>query len=176
MDFSILIWLLPAFLFTHEMEEWNILSWYERNYINLPRKTNTSIRTFLIFISLFGFAWIFLATRFTSQRTSAMLISLFAAVILMNAIQHIYWTFLYRQYAPGVITSVVLLIPVILAIYFRFVAEEILSWGILILVNLPILAIGLSQTFRAKNELTAMFNIITRFGVWLATLLRLEKA
>ena len=176
MEFSAFIWLLPIFLFLHEMEEWNILLWYERNYINLPRKTNASIRTFLIFISIFGFGWIFLATRFESQSTRAVLIGLFAAIILLNAIQHIFWAFLFRQYAPGVISSVVLLIPIIFAIFLQVVAEDILPWWVLVLINIPILTIGLSQTFRAKNELTAMFEVISRFGVWLAKILRLEKA
>lgn len=176
MEYSILICLLPVFLFLHEIEEWNILSWYERNYINLPWKTNASIRTFLIFISLFGFGWIFLATRFASQSTSAVLIGFFTAIILLNAIQHIYWAFLFRQYAPGVITSVVLLIPLIFAIFYRAITEDILPWWVLVLINLLILTIGKSQTVRAKNELMAMFKVVNRFGVWLAKALRLEKA
>ncbi len=111
MDFLTLVWLMPLVLFVHEMEEWKILSWYERIFINLPLKTNASIRSFLVFVSLFGFVWTYLATRFESHAVGAIMIGLLAAVILLNAIQHIYWSFLFRQYAPGVITSIVLLVP-----------------------------------------------------------------
>jgi len=49
MSFLTAIWLLPIALALHEAEEWNILGWEQRNFVNLPAKTNASVRTFLVF-------------------------------------------------------------------------------------------------------------------------------
>ncbi len=46
MSFLTAIWLLPVALLLHEAEEWNILRWEQRNFVNLPAKTNVSVRTF----------------------------------------------------------------------------------------------------------------------------------
>ncbi|SRR6266567_7318237 len=90
MSFLTAIWLLPVALLLHEAEEWNILRWEQRNFVNLPAKTNAGVRTFLVFFTLFGFLWTALA-----------------AGAFLNALQHLFYTLYFRQYTPGVITSVV---------------------------------------------------------------------
>jgi hypothetical protein len=34
-SFSSIVWLLPTALLIHEVEEWNILRWYRRNFVDL---------------------------------------------------------------------------------------------------------------------------------------------
>jgi len=55
LDFLQVVWLLPIAFALHEAEEWWILGWYERNFVDLTAKTNTSIHTFLVFASMVGF-------------------------------------------------------------------------------------------------------------------------
>lgn len=173
-SFSALIWLFPLALALHEAEEWYIIGWYERNFVDLPPKTDASTRTFLVFMSLLGFVWTGLALLFPDPRAGAFLLSLLAMVVLLNALQHLYWLWAFRAYAPGVITSLLFLIP--LMVHFGRVALEqalLPMWYVLVLLGLVLL--GLVQTVRAGNRMTASFRAMSRFGRYLAGVLGLEK-
>ena len=50
-------WLFPFAVLLHEAEEWNIVSWYHRNYVGLPPITNKSARWVLAFVSFIGILW-----------------------------------------------------------------------------------------------------------------------
>lgn len=56
-DYSTSVWFLPVAYALHELEEWNILGWHQRNYIDLPPPTDRTIRTFLMFATVVGFVW-----------------------------------------------------------------------------------------------------------------------
>lgn len=111
MSYLTAIWLLPVAMALHEVEEWNILGWEQRNFANLPAKTNTSVRTFLVFLTLFGFLWTALAAWLNNPKIAAYMILALAAGAFLNTLQHLFYTMYFRQYAPGVITSVVLYLP-----------------------------------------------------------------
>ncbi|MEX2029640.1 MAG: HXXEE domain-containing protein [Anaerolineales bacterium] len=174
MLYAILIWLLPVVILLHELEEWNILHWIQRNFVNLPRKTHVSIRTFLVFFSLLSFVWTFLATRLASAPATAILVGLLGLATLLNAFQHIYYQFHFREYAPGVITSLALTIPLVLALFYQVVALGILPWWAVAGVSLPVLVFGMIETVRAGNRLPVGLRATSRVGAWLASALRLE--
>jgi hypothetical protein len=44
------------------------------------------------------------------------LLPLYLTVVLGNALTHVVWAFLFRAYAPGVVTAALLLIPLCLAL------------------------------------------------------------
>ena len=65
-----IIWIIPIFFFIHELEEWNILNWYKKHFINLPDSNETSIRIHIFTLSIAAFlltfiAWISPASRKT---------------------------------------------------------------------------------------------------------------
>jgi hypothetical protein len=170
--FSALVWLLPLAIALHELEEWNILGWYQRHLSDLPRKTEASTRAFLIFVSLLGLLWTAAATL-APPAVTAFLLSPLVAVVLLNALQHVYWWIAFQAYAPGVITSVVLLIPVPVLLGGVALAQGLLpAWYVALL--LVLVALGLVQTIRAGNRLTPGFRAISRFGRFLARLLGIE--
>jgi hypothetical protein len=72
--FRRLVWLAPIALALHEAEEWNILRWYQEFWNNVGRLSNTTIRTWLVFNRLLGFAVTGVATRFRSPRATAWII------------------------------------------------------------------------------------------------------
>src|SRR3990172_5013979 len=100
MPFLIAMWLLPVAVALHEAEEWNILGWYQRNFVNLPAKTHGSIRTFLVFLVLLGFLWTALAAWLNNPTLAAFVFLPFAAGAFLNALQHLFYTLYFRQYAP----------------------------------------------------------------------------
>jgi hypothetical protein len=169
-DFLSLIWALPLVFVFHEMEEWGILSWYRRNFIDLPNKSDQSIRAFLVFASLFAFVWTGGVALFASPTLAAWLMLPLAALIFYNASQHVFWQFYFKQYAPGVFTSAWLLAPVTLYLCVRAVELSLVPiWYPVTLLALAVL--GLYQTVMAGNRLTVTFYLIHRFGLQLGHLL-----
>jgi hypothetical protein len=102
-----------------------------------------------------------------------LLISPLAAMVLQNALQHLYWLVAFRDHAPGVITSVVLLIPVIVFMGLVALAQDLLPLWYAVLMLALVLA-GLVQTVRARNRLRPAFRVINRLGWLLVGLLGLE--
>lgn len=173
-SFSTVIWLLPVAIALHEIEEWNIIDWYHRNFVDLPAITNTSTRVFIVFMSLYGFAWTAVALLFVNLKITAFLLSLLAVVVLLNALQHVYWVIAFRDYAPGVITSVLLVTPVIMFLGLVAGYQGLLPIWYEVLLCILVMP-GLAQTAMAGNRLTRMLQAISRVGLLLARFLGLEE-
>ena len=174
MPFLTAIWLLPFALALHEAEEWNILRWERRNFVNLPAKTHASVRTFLVFFTLFGFLWTALAALPSNPKIAAFLFLPFAAGAFLNALQHLFYMMYFRQYAPGVITSVVLYLPIVSYLTVRAIEENLVP--VAYVVTLVILTIlGLIQTVKAGNIATRPFRAISHIGMVLAKWLHISQ-
>jgi hypothetical protein len=172
-SFSMVVWLLPVAIALHELEEWNMLGWYHGNFVDLPDMTNTSTRVFIVFMSLYAFAWTAVSLLLGDLKVTSFLLSITGFVFLLNALQHVYWVIAFRDYAPGVITSVLLVIPVI--VFLGLVAGHQGLLPIWYEVLLCVLVIpALAQTAMAGNRLTKMLQGISRSGLLMARLLRLE--
>ena len=174
LDFLKMIWLFPTFLLIHELEEWNILVWYKRNFRDHPEnKTNRSTRFFLIFISIICFIWTAIATLPRSERIATIIMLPFILIVVQNCLQHIYWQILFKEYAPGIISAVILLLPTSLLILIRSFNEEFLPlW-----LALPVLAYwiyGLMETVKSKNTLPPSFQKINRFSNFMTAKLGLK--
>lgn len=172
--FPAVIWLLPFALALHEAEEWNILRWEQRNFTNLPAKTHAGVRTFLVFFTLFGFLWTALTTLPSDPTVTAFAFLPFAAGAFLNALQHIFYTTYFKQYAPGVITSVVLYLPIVSYLTARAIQENLVP--VAYVVALGILAVlGLIQTIRAGNTLIPAFRAFSHIGMVLSKWLRISS-
>lgn len=174
-SFLTAIWLLPIALAFHELEEWNILGWEQRNFLNVPAKTNTSVRTFLVFFTLLGFLWAALAALPNNPTIAAFVILPFAAGALLNALQHLFYTLYFKQYSPGVITAVVLYLPIVGYLTARAIKENLVP--VIYVAALGILTIpGLIQTIKAGNTFTPAFRAFSHIGVTLSRWLRLPES
>ena len=65
----------------------------------------------IAFVSLVGLIWCAVSTLPGNPTIAAWVFIPAVAVMLQNGLQHVYWSFYFKQYAPGVITSALLLIP-----------------------------------------------------------------
>jgi hypothetical protein len=169
-DFSTWLWLFAIAFALHEAEEWNILCWYQRNYSDLPPSTNKAVRVWIVFVILIGFIWCAVATVPSNPSFAAFVFLPAIAIAMQNALQHVFWLFYFKQYAPGVITSVFCLIPLGVYLAIRAVSQHFVPlWyvGILILLLIP----GLVQTILAKNRMTKQIRAIHHLGIRLAGLL-----
>jgi hypothetical protein len=168
-DFITGLWLFTIAFALHEIEEWNILSWYQRNYVDLPPATNKSVRAWIIFAILLGVVWCTVATLPGNTGFAAYVFLPAIAVAMQNALQHVYWLFYFRQYAPGIVTSVFCLIPLGVYVFIQAIGQSFVPiWyvGVLILLLIP----GLVQTVHAKNRMTKQVRAIHHLGINLAGL------
>jgi hypothetical protein len=166
-SFRRVVWLFPLAVMIHEAEEWNIGAWYQRFWVNLPPITYTSVWTGLVFSVLVIFLWTAGATLFRSSRIIAFLIFPWAAFLFLNALQHIYWTFLFGAYAPGVITAVLVIIPTVLYLVSRALRERHISiWFIIILA--VVIVLGVVQTVKTGNVMTGQLRALHEFCIGLS--------
>ena len=173
MSFLTVIWLLPIAVALHEAEEWNILRWEQRNFVDLPTKTDATVRTFLVFFTLFGFLWTTLAALPHSPTIAAYVILPFAAGAFLNTLQHVYYTVYFKQYAPGVITSVLVYLPVVVYMTAKAIEEHLVATAyVAVLVILAVF--GLIQTIKAGRTFTSSFRFFSRIGIVLAKWLHIS--
>jgi hypothetical protein len=89
------------------------------------------------------------------------------ALALQTVLQHVYWLFYFRQYAPGVVTLVLLLIPIGCYLVTRAVQGGYVPLWYVVIWALLIVP-GLVQTVRAGNEMTPPIRAIHNLGTRLA--------
>lgn len=160
---------LAAFIL-HEFEEWNIMHWYQQNYEDMPATTDRAVRVWIIFVCGLGTLWYLAAIASGNPQVAAFVFLPAVALAVQNALQHIYWLFYFRQYAPGVITAATFLIPLGTAVAVQAVARGYApGWyvGLLALAMLP----GLIQTLKAGNRLTPLIRTIHQFSIQLTKMI-----
>lgn len=151
LSFNHVLWGTALASALHEADEWNILSWYRAHWTNLGALSNRTVWTWLVFFSLLGFTVAWVCTRLRNRRIAAGVSILFFAFPFLHGFLHLYWVFYFGAYSPGVISSVLLLIPACAVLGLRAVREELVPlWFVLLacLLNLPpiVAAIGLGNT------------------------------
>jgi len=166
-----LLWLLGVSFGLHEAEEWNIVSWEQAHFEPPPQFNDLAARTLLVLFALLGLSFTALSIRLLSLRGAVIaLLPLFVAVVLGNALTHIVWLFYFRTYAPGVVTSALLLAPLTAYLIHRVLRERLAPrayvWvliGLALLQPLGALAAGSSLS---ESQL-ALQRLGMRLSQWL---------
>jgi apolipoprotein N-acyltransferase len=167
-----LAWLLPVAFALHELEEWNIAAWYRRYWANVdPAIVNQrNSWTWLVFASLFGFLWTFLASRFRNPAIMFHMLLLLFIAVFSHGLAHVYWLFSIGAYAPGVVTSIILIIPVTAYVTYRAICDRLVSAAyVAVLFALTLLPVA--WAIRLDNRLPDGGIPFLRFSSWLADLL-----
>ena len=119
-----LLWLIGLAFVLHEAEEWNLVPWFQANFEPAPQFNDREARTLLVLFAFLGISFTALSIRLLTLRTALFaLLPLFVSVILGNALTHVFWLFYFKTYAPGVLTSALLLVPLTLCLI-RSVLQE----------------------------------------------------
>jgi hypothetical protein len=167
-DFLSMLWLLLIAFVIHEVEEWNITEFERRNFIGVPPTvTKRNARMWIGIICTVGFVWCAAATLPGNPTVAAYVFLPAIALALGNAVQHIFWTFYFKQYAPGLITAVLLIIPLGCSIVVMALQQGYASlWYVAVLAAL--IVIPLFHTVKAGNEMTPPIRAIYGLGNRLA--------
>ncbi len=165
-----IVWLFPVVFLFHELEEWNILDWYHRFYVDMPASTHFSVRIWIVTISVVGFLLTGLTLVSKNPKVTAYMIVPLVALTVLNGLQHLYWLFFFKAYAPGVVFGGI--IGVVLGFYIigRALAEKLIPfWYPLLFI--PYVAMVLKSTVEAGNTLSPSIRAVHEIGITLASLL-----
>jgi len=164
LDFLTVLWLFLLAFVLHELEEWHITEFERRNFVEVPpTATGRSARMWIAFICTVGLIWCAAATLPGIPTVAAWVFLPAIALTLLNALQHVYWSLRFKQYAPGVITAVVLLIPID-----GYVAAWALRqgyvpvWYVAVLAGLMVWV--LIHTVRAGNRMSPFIRAVYNLG------------
>ena len=175
-EFRAQLWLLAAALAIHEAEEWNIYGWYKRNYVDMPEgRTPTTIRFFLVFLSVLGFVWVGIAVCWGDSTIASWIIMPLVGLIVQNIMQHVYWQVRFKGYAPGLWTAIVLLAPLSCGIVVTSIVKAMVPLWYLVVLGVVIIP-GLLDTVRARNTLTRGILAVHKFSLRCVVLLGLTDA
>ena len=167
------LWLVAGAMAIHELEEWNIAEWGARNFSNHTGISDQAIWVGLLFITVVFVGWIFLATRLHNPLAiSLVALPPVGLVAIGNSMQHITWTFLFGEYAPGVVSALFLVLPTsILAIWRMLQVHRLLSLPLGFCAGLWVA--GVVRTIEAGHEMQAFQVVLHRFCISLAEALGL---
>jgi len=174
LKFLTALWLFLLAFVLHELEEWHITEFERRNFVEVPpTATGRSARMWIAFICAVGIIWCMASTLPGIPSVAAWIFLPGIVAALTNALQHVYWTWYFKQYAPGVVTAVVLLIPIggtvaAWAVHHRYVPV----WYVAILAGLGVWV--LIHTVRDGNRMSPIIRAVYNFGFRLSE--RLLKA
>jgi len=168
LGFLNLLWLFVFAFIVHELEEWNITDFEHRSFVGAPSTATTkNARIWIAFICTVGLIWCAAATLPGNPTVAAFVFLPAVALAAGNALQHIFWSLYFRQYAPGVITAVLLLIP--LGGYLTITAihqDYVPLWYVAIWLG--VIALVMMQTVRSGNQASPMIHGIYNLGNWIA--------
>lgn len=123
---SRLLWLLAISFALHEAEEWKLVAWERTHFLPPPEINDLAARTLLVLFALLGLSFTALSIRLLSTRGALLaLLPFFVALVLGNALTHIFWLFYFGAYAPGVISSGLLVVPLTLHLVRRVLRERL---------------------------------------------------
>ncbi len=167
-NFLNILWMFFAFFVLHEFEEWNIDRFEHKHFEGIPpAATDRSARMWIGFISLVGLIWCAVATIPGSPAVAAWVMLPAIAIMLQNAIQHMVWSVYFRQYAPGVLSAALLLVPTGYYLFARALHQGYIpiwyaaAWAVFV-------AAGFVQTVLARNKMTPLIRGINNLGIWLS--------
>lgn len=170
-SFRKIIWLLPFVYMLHEFEEYNILTWYQNNFdtSTMAPLTIKSSWVWFIFVSLIGYLWTAISLIPKDKRATAFILLPAGAIVLQNAIQHVYWLFAFSDFniGYGILTAILLLIPVVLYLVTRVIREKLVPPWYIALLTLLIIP-GLVATMKAGNTITPQMHRFHEFSIRLA--------
>ena len=134
------LWLFLFGFVLHEFEEWNLVEWQTRSFHPDPGFTTHQSRVLLVSLAVMGVGFAAPCIHFLEERTAVrILVPLFVAPIVANAFTHVLWTILFAGYAPGVATSVLVLLPAGLYLLWRSYVDRHLPGLVVVLLSLFVL-------------------------------------
>jgi hypothetical protein len=129
MHFGKLIWIFPLALAVHNLEEafW-FPAWSQHAGFWARPIGTTEFRVAVLILTLLALALTVWSARTRQQSFATYTLAGFLFAMLLNVVFHVAATSGLRQYAPGVVTAVLINLPVMGYLLWRMFQEEWVSW------------------------------------------------
>ncbi len=172
MPFITMLWLFYGMVVLHELEEWNIDRFERQHFVGLPAAaTDRSARMVIAFVSALGLFWCTIATLPSDPALAAWIFFPAIAFMLLNALQHIFWSFYFRKLAPGAVSAALLVIPFGSYIVARALGlGYVPAWYALSLAAVVIVAFANSVI--SGSRMPALIRSGNQIGIWLSSRIR----
>jgi hypothetical protein len=123
LHFETVQWAFPVAVTLHNLEEaiWLPGFWAER-YWHLPVNA-TEFRIGAALVAGFAYALTYVSIRHGAKSVATYGWAIFSAIMLLNAVWHVGATVYLRVYAPGLVTAVVVILPVTIYLLRRGLRE-----------------------------------------------------
>jgi hypothetical protein len=151
-NFKTIIWAIPILLMLHELEEWNILEWYDSTFQGSSPSNKLGIRLWIVLVGIVGFVITAVSSLFPELRITATIMVILALITVTNGLQHIYWTITFKKYSPGVVFATIGL-AVGLLVCITALVQNIIPIYYIVLLGIPITYI-IVHTIKAGKTLT----------------------
>ena len=112
-------WLLPLAFFLQEAEQWNLVAYYQSRFPGGPGLSAVHVRVAMLAAVLIVCLWTRAAMRARSAPRAAFAILPLAAIGLLEALLHAYWTAHSRGYVPGMVMALAVFGPASLLLAWR---------------------------------------------------------
>jgi len=112
MKFTNVIWLFPFAVLAHNLEEsiWMPIFW-RQHALQIPY-TALEFRIAAVGLAFLAFWITYLAAKNGARSKSGILLFLYCGAMWLNAWWHVGVSIYFRGYAPGVVTAVLIILPV----------------------------------------------------------------
>lgn len=158
------IWFLYLFFVIHELEEWNIARFEKRIFTGLPAThSDRNARAWIGVVCLIGLLWCITASLPSSPRITAYIILPAIFFSAANALQHIYRSLRFRSIAPGLVSTVIFILPSAVYLTALMIARGLISpWYA---AGLSILAVlMLAETVKSGDSVPSIVPAIYVIG------------
>jgi hypothetical protein len=163
-------WLLPVAFFLQEAEHWNVVAYYQSHFPGGPALSAVHVRVTMLAAVFIVCLWTYAAMRARSAPRAAFAILPLAAIGLLEALLHAYWTAHSRGYVPGTVMALTAFGPASLLLARRAWRDGLVSPAYVVtLVMIVLLDLGW-WVVRFEGSVTEKFVATERVGAALARL------
>lgn len=165
------LWLFVAAFALHEAEEWNLVSWLNAHFTPSAAFNDFEARVLLAAITVLGVGFAAaVISAFTLRNAVRILLPVFVAPIIANALTHVFWLVYFWSYAPGVVTALLLLIPLGGFLAIRAVRHQFLpaaaAWCLAALALIPPVGAAFAGSTMSEPQLELQ-RLGARLASWL---------
>lgn len=133
LSLTTLLKIVPFAFTLHELEEWNALQWHLKHQSNIPPIADIDIRTIFLFLIVVCFIVFNLALQFRNKNFTSYILIPFVGLMCYNGFVHLFWTFYFNDYSPGLIFGFFLGVPLMILIVYKMLREKLVKkWYVLI--------------------------------------------
>jgi len=126
-------------------------------------------------VALNGALWTFLTAWPKDPKFAALLtLPFFVFFSFANALQHIYMTFYFRGYTPGIATAAFLVGPVVVGLTIKAIRERLIPWwyaAFLYALTIPTMISVVQGMQHTPPELPPMLVALQKNGIHVARLI-----